>query len=54
MEREPEHGILWIAKKNNETLNWLAKICVGIFVLVGSAILVKVYPDILHFLAGKP
>ena len=51
---EPEKGILWIAKKNNETLSWIAKVVVGIFILVGSSIIVKVYPEVLHFLSGKP
>jgi hypothetical protein len=50
----PEEGILWIAKKNNETLNWVAKVCVWILAIVGSGVIIKIYPEILHFMSGKP
>jgi len=50
---DPEKGILWIAKNNNITLNWIAKLCFGTLAIVTANILTKIYPAVLHFLAGK-
>ena len=47
---DPKKGILWIATTNKDTIDWIAKISVGILVVVCSNILTKIVPAFIGFL----
>ena len=51
---DPEKGILWMATVNKRTLDWVAKIALGIFIIVSGNIIIRLIPEISKILStGK-